>query len=182
MRLVVGGLLLGAVFLAAVLWQRGWTADARAAREAARSADRALPPADGDAPADGWGRIVVGRPSGAEPYATSERRAAGSPPGDAASGGGRASGAGSVEPSGSAGTSPSASPDKAATPAPAREFVLTVQRGQTLSAICKAHYGSARREIVDALARYNAIGDLDQVREGRTLKLPPIETLLTKRP
>ena len=65
-----------------------------------------------------------------------------------------------------------------AAPASAREFQLGVQRGMSLSSICKQHYGSARREIVTALARHNALADENTLREGQRLVLPSLEKLL----
>ena len=115
-----------------------------------RDAPAPVAPAEAD---PGWGSVVLGAPSGVEPY--------------------------------SPGTQPSA-PAPAPTPAPilpaptpplAHEFELTVSPGQSLSAICKEHYGSASVALVEALARFNGLKTPDAVRAGEKLRLPPLETL-----
>ena len=58
-----------------------------------------------------------------------------------------------------------------------REFEVTVQSGQTLSQICKAHYRTARSALVEALARHNGLRDAGFLRAGAKLKLPPLDTL-----
>lgn len=196
MRLLLGALLLGALFAAAWFWQRSFTSAARTERELLRG----RPASAEEAPAEGevgaWGRVTVGRPSGAEPFEPSRD---GATPGDAGAvedagsrpGGSRSAGGGATLPGPPAQGSPrdaAQAPDRSAEAgtgaapggaAPAgREFQLIVQPGQTLSTICRAHYGSGRRELVRALARYNGIEKEDELRAGRSLVLPPIETLL----
>jgi nucleoid-associated protein YgaU len=58
-----------------------------------------------------------------------------------------------------------------------REFQLVVQSGQSLSTICKAHYGSGRIALVRALAKYNGLADANHLRAGQSLQLPPLEKL-----
>jgi len=55
--------------------------------------------------------------------------------------------------------------------------VITVQAGQTLSAICRDRYGSARLELVLAVARHNHLAGPDGIREGQEIRLPAKETL-----
>ena len=50
-------------------------------------------------------------------------------------------------------------------------------KGQSLSTICAAHYGTSRIEIVQALARYNHIERVDAIREGQKLRIPPLDAL-----
>ena len=100
----------------------------------------ALPP--------GWGSVVLGAPSGAEPPHA-------------------------VDPN----PAPAPAPQPLPEPPAAREFELTVSPGQTLSAICKAHYGTASVALVEALARFNQLASADSVRAGQKLRLPPLETL-----
>jgi len=99
----------------------------------------------------GWGSVVLGAPAGALPPAE--------------------------------GAQPQPAPAPAPSPAPppaapaAREFELVVSPGQSLSTICKEHYGTASVALVAALARFNGLSSPDAVRAGQKLKLPPLETL-----
>jgi len=105
----------------------------------------ALPP--------GWGSVVLGAPSGAQPPAQLQ------PPAPA--------------------PAPAPEPQAPTAPEPpaAREFELTVSPGQTLSKICKEHYGTASVALVEALARFNQLASADAVRAGQKLRLPPLATL-----
>jgi hypothetical protein len=162
-RLLVGLLSLAVLFLAAARWQRRWTAAARAESAAARGATVV---AEGQ-PAEGWSRVIVGRPSGGEPFprpsdapAPRPARPAAPPP---------------AVPAGPAGSTPNP-----AAAAPQR-VLLTVQAGQNLASICRERYGTSRSEVVDAVARRNRLASPDLVREGQKLELPPLEELLPKR-
>jgi nucleoid-associated protein YgaU len=116
-----------------------------------RSDEPSAPPARSDLPPD-WGSAVFGAPSGAEPYAPDAQPAAPT-------------------------AAPSPMPAPAPTPATAREFELVVSPGQSLSAICKEHYGTASVALVEGLARFNGLKSPDALRAGQQLKLPPLETL-----
>ncbi len=59
-----------------------------------------------------------------------------------------------------------------------RVWELNVAEGQSLSSIAAAHYGSAAKELVDALARHNALASPDELRVGQRLELPPLDVLL----
>lgn len=54
---------------------------------------------------------------------------------------------------------------------------LEVRPGQTLSEIAFAAYGTANPGLVEALARYNGLGDPDDLRVGTTLRLPERKAL-----
>jgi nucleoid-associated protein YgaU len=58
---------------------------------------------------------------------------------------------------------------------------VIVQAGQSLSAICREHYGTARAEVVAAVSRFNQLADPDSLREGQPLDLPPLDQLIGKR-
>jgi len=58
---------------------------------------------------------------------------------------------------------------------------VIVQPGQNLSTICRARYGTARVEVVEAVARHNRLANADSIREGQKLDLPPLEQLVPKR-
>jgi nucleoid-associated protein YgaU len=60
----------------------------------------------------------------------------------------------------------------------AGDYELIVEPGQSLSKIAAAHYGSAPEPLVTALARYNGMGDPDQLGAGQRLRLPPLDLLL----
>ncbi len=117
-----------------------------------RAATEAAPQEPAPALPPGWGSVVLGAPSGAEPPVAEE---------------------------------PTPTPTPAPTPAPAptpeppaaREFELTVSPGQSLSTICKQHYGTASVALVEALARFNQLESANAVRAGQKLRLPPLETL-----
>jgi nucleoid-associated protein YgaU len=106
------------------------------------------PPAEAQLP-PGWGSVVLGAPSGAEPPTEAKPQA----------------------------PEPAPAPQPAPEPPAAREFELTVSPGQTLSAICKEHYGTASVALVEALARFNQLESANSVRAGQKLRLPPLETL-----
>jgi nucleoid-associated protein YgaU len=105
----------------------------------------ALPP--------GWGSVVVGAPSGAQPATDVQPRVPAPAP------------------------APQPAPPPLPEPQAAREFELTVSPGQTLSAICKEHYGTASVALVESLARFNQLASADAVRAGQKLRLPPLATL-----
>ena len=116
--------------------------------------------------------MVLGRPSGGEPFASQpEETTLGSTPAtrespavDRAHEGGPAPAQGAKIPA-------------ATSPAPELDPVVTVQAGQTLSEICHEHYGSARQELVLAVARYNRLTGPDEIREGQRILLPVLEKI-----
>jgi nucleoid-associated protein YgaU len=113
----------------------------------------------------GWGVVVVGRPSGAEPI-----------------GGERGEVEDAVEYEDATEARPDSAPASAATPpaldpASLADFELTVAPGHSLSEIAKEHYGTASGAVVGALARYNGLTDADRLTAGQRLLLPPIERL-----
>jgi phage tail protein X len=52
-----------------------------------------------------------------------------------------------------------------------------VGAGETLSTICQEHYGTARPEVVAAVARANRIEKIDRIRAGTKLLLPVLTGL-----
>ncbi|MCI0586317.1 MAG: LysM peptidoglycan-binding domain-containing protein [Planctomycetes bacterium] len=59
-------------------------------------------------------------------------------------------------------------------PAPSPEAEVVVRRGDTLSGIVRAHYGSARPALIEAVRVRNALTDAGRIREGAVLHLPPL--------
>jgi nucleoid-associated protein YgaU len=165
MRLLIGFLLLACVFAIAALWHQRTLAELRAEREQAAllASGTMVQTASGVLP-EGWGVVVVGRPSGAAPL----RDAAGSP----------APAAITVDP---ARASLSRAEARAEVPKPATaplgDFEMKVQAGQTLSGIAHAHYGHAPSELVQRLAKYNGLADANALTAGQSLRLPPLEKL-----
>jgi nucleoid-associated protein YgaU len=108
------------------------------------------PPAPATELPPGWGSVVLGAPSGALPPAAEPRAPA---------------------------PAPNPAPAPEAPPPQARSFELTVSPGQSLSTICKEHYGTASVALVGALARFNGLASPDALRAGQKLELPPLEKL-----
>lgn len=158
MRVFLGGSVLVLLFLAASLWQRSWTSAARAERSAERGDPGAVL---SEVPA-GWSRVVIGRPSGAEPHRGANPQI---PPSDSQVG---------------AQPRPPAPPTPQAPAAPTSSSRVVVQSGQNLTRICREHYGTARAEVVAAVARHNKLASPDALREGQPLELPPLDQLLGK--
>lgn len=174
MRLLFGILILLTLFSAAALWQRSWTNEARSSRE---PFPNSVQEPGSAAEANGWSRVVVGRPSGGEPYEGRMDSVQGSPTQD----GHGAQADGPIQPAqrDSRGTEvPSPAPTPAPAPAqPEKDVVITVKAGQTLSEICRDRYGSSRVELVLALARYNHMAGPDEIREGQELLIPSLDSL-----
>ena len=164
MRLLLGALILLALFSAAALWQRTWTSEARSERAPFPGAPGAASTGAGD----GWSRVLVGRPSGGEPYATTSEGGS-----EAASQAIHESDA--VAQPNERPTAPQTPPEHP--PETAGDAVVDVQAGQTLSEICRVRYGTARPGLVLAVARYNSLAGPDEIREGQQIRLPAAEKL-----
>jgi nucleoid-associated protein YgaU len=169
-----------ALFALATRWQDHWTEELRSERD--RTLARQGLPSDDRAPV--LGRVIVGLQSGAPVF-----EARSSVPSSSGTSADRATAAEDTRAATSsdehvvahdAPASASAPTEKPSQPI-ARVFQLTVKRGDQLGELCRKHYGSARRELIDALARYNHMASADQLREGQQLLLPPIETLIGER-
>ncbi len=70
---------------------------------------------------------------------------------------------------------PSPSPAEAPVAATAAFRFHDVRPGDSLTAICREHYGGDA--LVAALAQFNGLEDPDTVRVGRRLRIPPADTL-----
>ena len=130
----------------------------------------------------GWNTLVVGRPSGAQPFFERERaghaREAGEPRARAPRG--QAS-----RPSGAkrSAEAPTLVTRAAHLPAPLPQFEpdfeIVVRAGDVLSKLCEGHYRSRPEEmklhdVVGAVARYNDLSSADGVRAGQVIRLPDI--------
>jgi phage tail protein X len=93
----------------------------------------------------GWTTLVIGLPSGAEPVAPVH-----------------------VETD-----VPEAVPEELAEPVGfVGDFEYTVRPGDVLGRICDAHYSTAAKNVVAAVAAYNGLSSPDQIRVGQVLALP----------
>ena len=114
----------------------------------------------------GWGRIVLGRPSGAEPTARLEAIA---PPADP--------GVPAIDQP----DSPTVEPPHEPLPAPSTwpsDQELIVRPGQSLSKIIAGAYGRSTPALVSKLAAYNGMENANKLREGQKLLIPTKDKLL----
>lgn len=159
MRVVALLLIFAAAFGVAGLWQSRRLGALREQRELEqRVQDGELGRTPSGLIERGHAVVVVGRPSGTESIvvpAVAPEEAPGTAPGEV----------------------PGVEVAPETTPPQLANFELTVQSGQTLSEIARAHYGSAAHELVGALAAYNRLGSVDDLRVGAVLQLPPIDQL-----
>ena len=169
MRALLVVLLIFVAFGASLVWQSGTMARLMSEHAERRGvmAGSAADPAALPVPA-GWGVLVLGDPSGAEPLEP-----------QAAPGTTRALPE-AVEPGRLLARPVSAEWSELEARALA-DYEVTVRRGMTLSAIAKAHYGESPRALVDALARYNDLESPDELVLGTRLQLPE-RTKLERKP
>jgi nucleoid-associated protein YgaU len=87
-------------------------------------------------------------------------------------------------PSGSPPIVPPAAPPPAAQPAPRKDVQASpqpvnhrVRKGETLSEICAGFYGTARADVVEALARRNGLSKPEVLRAGQVIVIPPLAEL-----
>jgi nucleoid-associated protein YgaU len=59
----------------------------------------------------------------------------------------------------------------------AQASYYTVERGDTFSEIVRSHYGTARRSVLNRVARENNIGNVNAIYVGQRLKLPAMPEL-----
>jgi nucleoid-associated protein YgaU len=168
-----------ASFALATRWQDRWTEELRSERD--RKLARQELPSDDRAPV--LGQVVVGLQSGAPAFDAADRAR---PAPDESGGSTKQSETSALTNPAEVQSRPthpieSAPPGQSAQESVGRVFQLTVQRGQQLGDLCRKHYGSGRRELIDAVARYNHMANPDQLREGQQLFLPPLESLIGER-
>ncbi|MEM9380311.1 MAG: LysM domain-containing protein [Planctomycetota bacterium] len=165
MRAILGLLILGSLFAAAASWQNRTTSQLRD-----RRAMRYGIPSDSIAGPEGWGRLVLGRPSGAEPLPLPEPAprydgADGYPPQDP-------DGRGPAGQDGR-GSSTDLTKDLGQQTIIPADFEYTVQPNDVLSVICQKHYDyRPLPQVVEAIARYNDLKSPDAIRSGNVLYLP----------
>jgi hypothetical protein len=165
-RILLGIAALVLVFGLSTLWHRSELRRLHAGSSS--GAVHAAPPREH---APGWGEVIVGRPSGAEPVfvepaapplsAARRLRPPGRGAGDSADGEVPAK----TLPDGNERKHP-------------RDWELEVRDGDVLSRIVRVHYGRVSPELEQRLAEYNGLSSPDKLRVGQTLYLPPEERLL----
>ncbi len=145
MRVLLFVLALACLFGIAALWHADRIAAAKAAQlEARHVADGSAARTEAGLIPDGYGVLVLGKPSGVEAPKASAPVANPNP----------------VEHAPTPETSEPA------------DFQMVVENGQSLSKIAKAHYGTANAELVKMLARYNGLASVDALKLGQKLALP----------
>ena len=166
MRVALGVLFLLLLFVAAALVQERWLKDVektlpglQVRAEQPRSAEE--PAEDEPLPAeDGWARLVVGRPSGADPVVLppAERRMIESAPTHT--------------------PNPAPVEPESAPPSRPADYEITLAENETLSEVCVRFYGSGAPKLYDRLARYNGLANANAIRAGQKLFVPPTQELL----
>lgn len=148
MRIIIGLLILGSLFLMAALWQQRITDGYNQERRLRHGM-----PASQDMRGEGWARLVLGRPSGEPSLQVPEDLTPMTPPPGEAQ--------------------PSAPP-----PEYPPDYEYVVSAGDVLGRICQAHYDSAHPlvQVVDAVAAYNDLR-ANNIREGQVLLLPDLGIL-----
>ncbi len=119
-------------------------------------------------PLPGWGHVVLGAPSGAEPR---PRPIVATPPPSADAEG---------QP-GEPASGPGPRSEPIAPPRWPEDLELVVRPGQMLSKIAAAEYGRATEELVMLLAAYNGLSDPNKLQAGQTLRVPVKDKLLATR-
>lgn len=150
MRALLWILLFATLCAAIALFQSRITYSARAERDAVRGARK-----EARAEPEGFGHAIVGEASGA-PLVEPDPRVVPPPPSR----------------NGAGGTAPRPDPS-----IPNQQNTHVVKRGESLSTICQMHYGTAKPDLVAALARFNKLKGVDAIREGQPLAIPPLATL-----
>jgi hypothetical protein len=149
MRALAGLTILVTLFAMAVAWQDRWTEGLARERDHIRTTSELAAN-----PADGWSRLIVGRPSGAPIPVT--------PPTF-------------LERDEDLGAEPPAPPPEDwDEPAFAPDTEHVVAPGEVLGTICQKHYGTARMELVNLVSKYNRLEDADDIDLGQTIRLPDV--------
>lgn len=166
MRVFLGLLVLTTLFLMAAFWQQGITRRLEEKRE--HEQGLSVLAADGE---DRWVKLVLGRPSGADPMPSPiqlQSTPTWPPEGDPGSEPNRPP----VEPANS--NDPSgANPEPSIVP----DVTYVVKPGDVLGTICQERYGTARPKVLDAVATYNELTDPDALKLGQVLALPSLSVL-----
>lgn len=158
MRALIGLVVLGTLFVMAASWQSRMTSELR--KDRSRRYNVADDSASGE---EGWSRLVLGRPSGADPLLIPEPQAP------------VAIFSPQVAP-------PPATPDPTPSPRFRRDRVHRVRPNEVLGKICQEHYEERPlAAVVEAVATYNDLASPNDIREGQELLLPDPAVLFRDR-
>jgi len=172
MRVFVGLVVLLLLFASAAAWQGRLTRDLRRRQDHQRGVplNSVAAKASGQTLQAGWNTLIVGRPSGSEPFfADSEL------PERANAGQGRLGA--QADRQEARAVQPAPSPEPAPLFGP--DFEIVVRPGDVLSKICQGHYrtrpdGLGLHKIVEAVGRYNGLASADELRADFVLRLPDV--------
>ncbi|HPF14717.1 MAG: LysM peptidoglycan-binding domain-containing protein [Planctomycetes bacterium] len=150
MRVFLGLSVLLSLFLMAAFWQKGITRRLEQKREYEQGISF-----QGSAGQDRWVKLVLGRPSGAEPMATP------------------------IHLQGPSDVLPPEDEPQRPPPAPDIEPDVThvVKAGEVLGTICMQRYGNAKPKVLTAVAVYNDLKNPNVLKQGQVLALPSLEVL-----
>ncbi len=164
MRPALGILFLVLLFVAATLVQESWIDEVRDRLPGLQlqAEDEVLANASAERAREGWARLVIGGPSGAEPV---------TPPGTFHER--------NEERRMLVGNEPEfeAIPEDIP-PAPPSDFEITLDSSSTLSELCVRFYGSGAPKLYQRLAEYNGFDDANAIRAGQKLLVPATRELL----
>ncbi|MFT7485214.1 MAG: hypothetical protein ACI9F9_001061 [Candidatus Paceibacteria bacterium] len=163
MRSLLGLLVLLALCGGAWYWQAEWTDRVRSERESRLGAPSTLAGREAS-----WGKIHIGRPSGAEPLELEQPVMVHGFNEDQANAPELPSLFGSEV---HAGDGPTLAPQVP------KDFEYIVPAGRVLSQICEDFYGSGRSPIPEQVATYNGLKSPDSLRAGFELRLPEWDKL-----
>lgn len=152
MRVFLGISVLASLFLMAAFWQKGITRRLEQKREYEQGLSFL-----GSSGEDRWVKLVLGRPSGAEPLSTPIHLQG---PTDV--------------------PDPTLEPENVdPTPSPDIEPDVThvVKSGEVLGTICMQRYGTSKPDVMKAVGVYNDLKDLNRLEAGQVLALPSLEIL-----
>ena len=177
MRILIGIASLLLIFAVSTLWHRFKIDELRAEtglrKLTVEAAERDLAP--------GWGEVIVGAPSGADPIHVERRRAHVAahrlrPPGK------RSNQLRTIEaPPESEQSSDAIDHGLSETSEPLvqpADWELEVRPGDVLSSIVRQHYGRVSPDLEQKLAEYNGLKSPDKLKVGQILFLPTEEHLL----
>ncbi|MEC8495556.1 MAG: hypothetical protein VXZ39_11560 [Planctomycetota bacterium] len=159
MRALIGLMVLGTLFVMAASWQSRMTSELRKDRSQRYNV------ADDSAPGqEGWSRLILGRPSGADPLLISEPR-------------------GPVASFSLQEAPRPVRPDPTPAPRFRRDRVHRVRPNEVLGKICQENYEvRPLATVVERVAIYNDLASPNDIREGQELLLPDPAVLFPERP
>ncbi|MFT7479057.1 MAG: hypothetical protein ACI80N_002347 [Gammaproteobacteria bacterium] len=175
MRALVGLLVLLTLFASAAAWQGRLTSDQRRRQDHQRGVPSISVAAreSGQTLQAGWNTLIVGRPSGSQPFFDNVADALPDQPRP----GNRLERDALPQETERA---PAPRPEPQPVPHFGPDFEIVVRPGDVLSKICQGHYrtrpdGIGLHQIVEAVGRYNGLASADALRAEFVLRLPDVD-------